>query len=335
MANPGMHFREWCSVEAPARLHLGFLDLHGGLGRRFGSIGLTLGGLTTRLCAARSAQLTVRGEQRERALYCVRALMQECGVTDGIDLHVEKAIPQHIGLGSGTQLGLAVGVALSRLFDLELTPRDVAGILERGARSGIGIGAFEAGGFIVDGGRGRDDAPPPIVSRLEFPQSWRVLLVFDQRLRGLHGASETEAFHKLPPFPESCASHCCHLLLMQALPALAQADIATFGAAVSELQRIVGDYFAPVQGGRFTSPSVSRVLALLEAEGVACVGQSSWGPTGFAIFESEQHAGASMRLVQERFRDEAGLEFRLVSGRNYGAETWLQRERSGLRGSLA
>ncbi|MGH6945016.1 MAG: beta-ribofuranosylaminobenzene 5'-phosphate synthase family protein, partial [Geminicoccaceae bacterium] len=39
------------TVCAPARLHLGFLDLHGGLGRRFGSIGLTLEDIATRLRA--------------------------------------------------------------------------------------------------------------------------------------------------------------------------------------------------------------------------------------------------------------------------------------------
>jgi predicted sugar kinase len=32
------------SVTVPARLHLGFLDLDGGLGRRFGSLGMALDG---------------------------------------------------------------------------------------------------------------------------------------------------------------------------------------------------------------------------------------------------------------------------------------------------
>lgn len=335
MANPGLRFREWCSVEAPARLHLGFLDPSGSLGRRFGSLGLTLDGLATRVCAARAAQHLVRGDQQERAMSCLHLLGRECGITGGIELHIDEAIPQHVGLGSGTQLGLAIGAALSRLFGLALSPRRTAHVLDRGARSGIGIGAFEQGGFLVDGGRGSDGAPPPIVSRLQFPESWRVLLVFDHRLRGLHGESETEAFRKLPPFPESYAARSCQLLMMRALPALAQSDIGTFGAAVAELQRIVGDYFAPVQGGRFTSATVTRVLALLEAEGVACVGQSSWGPTGFAIVESEEIASAMMRLARERFGDEDSLELRLVRGRNRGAATWLQRERGDLRGARA
>ncbi|MFD0935973.1 GHMP kinase, partial [Methylobacterium trifolii] len=38
-------------VEAPARLHFGFLDLHGGLGRRFGSIGLAIDAPAVRLAA--------------------------------------------------------------------------------------------------------------------------------------------------------------------------------------------------------------------------------------------------------------------------------------------
>jgi predicted sugar kinase len=37
------------TVSAAARLHLGFLDLNGGLGRTFGSIGLAIDGFDTRL----------------------------------------------------------------------------------------------------------------------------------------------------------------------------------------------------------------------------------------------------------------------------------------------
>ncbi len=97
---------------------------------------------------------------------------------------VTKAIPEHAGLGSGTQLALAVGCAFAKVFGLALAPRDIAGILDRGGRSGIGIGAFERGGFLVDGGRGAGDAPPPITSRIEFPEDWRVVLILHPGARG-------------------------------------------------------------------------------------------------------------------------------------------------------
>lgn len=317
-----MHRREWSSVEAPARLHLGFLDLNGSLGRRFGSLGLTLEGLSTRVYAARAETLTARGMQKERVLLCLRQLKEEFGFEGGVELVVEHGIPQHMGLGSGTQLALAVGAAVSDVFGLGLEPRPIAHLLDRGGRSGIGVGAFEQGGFLVDGGRGQHDAPPPLVSRMEFPGHWRVILIFDHTVGGLHGSAEREAFHKLPVFPDAAASRLCRLLLMQALPALAEADIAEFGAAVSEIQCVVGDHFAPVQGGRYTSTGVARALSFLESQGVSCLGQSSWGPTGFAIVDSESHARALVHSMRESMSTAPALDFGVYRGRNRGADTW-------------
>src|SRR5260221_11827542 len=51
---------EAVEVFAPARLHLGFLDLNGGLGRRFRRLGLTLDGIGTRLPGARGAAASRR-----------------------------------------------------------------------------------------------------------------------------------------------------------------------------------------------------------------------------------------------------------------------------------
>ena len=181
---------------------------------------------------------------------------------------VEATIPAHTGLGSGTQLALALGVGLARLAGRGTTAREVAQLLERGRRSGIGLGAFEQGGFLLDGGRADDGQPPPIIARLPFPDGWRLLLIFDGERQGLHGTSETGAFGSLPPYPPELAAQLCRLVVMRLLPGLATADLGAVGAAIGELQARVGDYFAPAQGGRFTSPAVSEVLAWLEGQGI-------------------------------------------------------------------
>lgn len=305
-------------VEAPGRLHLGFLDLHGGLGRSFGSVGLTLEGIATAVAAQHAPADSVSGPESERALACLVRLKEALRLRGGVALTVERAIPGHAGLGSGTQLALAVGTAVSRLYGIELPARETASLLDRGARSGIGIGAFEQGGFLVDGGRGRRDAPPPIVSRLPFPAAWRAVLVFDPARQGLHGTAEAGAFRSLPQFPEAAAARLCRLTLMQALPALVEEDLPRFGAVIGELQRVVGDHFAPVQGGRFASPAVAEALGLFQSAGAACVGQSSWGPTGFALADSQEAAEALARLARSRVP--AGLEYRVCAARNRGAE---------------
>ena len=47
--SPRAAARAGVSVRAPGRLHLGFLDPSGSLGRRFGSIGLVIDGFETEL----------------------------------------------------------------------------------------------------------------------------------------------------------------------------------------------------------------------------------------------------------------------------------------------
>lgn len=306
------------SVTAPARLHLGFLDLHGGLGRRFGSLGLALEQPCTRLHIAPAPDFAATGPDAERALAHARTLLAQYRRSETVSIHVEQAIPAHSGLGSGTQLALAVGLGLNRLLGLGLDARAVAGRLDRGARSGIGIGAFEQGGFLVDGGRGSSDAPPPLLCRLPVPDRWRVLLIFDPARQGMNGEAEKRAFAALPPFPEAAAGQLCRLLLMQALPALVEGDCQGFGAAISLIQRRVGDHFAPAQGGRFASPAVTAVLDWL-AQDAAGTGQSSWGPTGFALYPDETSARQGLRAVQQQFPD-SRLQFLLCRPRNTPGE---------------
>jgi len=304
-------------IEAPARLHLGFIDVSGTLERRFGSLGLTVEEFATGLTLRRAPHFDARGPQAERASAYLRRLLDDYDPPVSAALEVERAIPEHVGLGSGTQLALAVGRAFATVFDASISNAALAARLDRGARSGIGIGAFEQGGFVLDGGRGTSGHYPPVIARLEFPPSWRVLLVFDRAQRGLFGEAERAAFRALQTFPQHKAAHLAHLTVMRLMPALVEQDCAAFGSAIGEIQRTVGDYFAQAQGGRFTSPAVGAVLAWLESKGIAGVGQTSWGPTGFAVIESQVRAHALLVEARERFgRDD--LELALVSGRNRG-----------------
>ena len=142
------------TVAAAARLHLGFLDMNGGLGRRFGGLGLAIDRPATRLTIRRAAAPAVEGLEAERAARHLALLTRHLGLTPAYRLTIHEAIPAHAGLGSGTQLALAIATALRRLEGLSPDYSNDALLLRRGARSGIGLGLFQRGGLIVDGGRG-------------------------------------------------------------------------------------------------------------------------------------------------------------------------------------
>jgi predicted sugar kinase len=104
-----------------------------------------------------------------------------------------------------------------------------------------------------------------------------------------------------------------------ALPALAEGNFETFCDHVGYLQACMGAYFAPLQGGPYASRRVGAALDWLRSEGVVGLGQSSWGPTGFAFAASAAAGEALLGRVRARFQ-QPGLGFALAQGRNEGAK---------------
>src|SRR5215475_4341323 len=84
-------------VTAPARLHLGFLDLNGALGRRFGSIGMAVDQPTTNLVIRRAKSNSAHGPEAERVLSLLQKFSRS---NDGAfyDVTIGQAIPAHAGL---------------------------------------------------------------------------------------------------------------------------------------------------------------------------------------------------------------------------------------------
>lgn len=299
---------------------MGFIDLSGSLGRHFGSIGVALNEISTRLTVSAAPQLRFSGLASARAEKCAQRLCAALNVPSNLQINLEAMIPEHVGLGSGTQMALVIGSALNAFYDLNLSVREIAQLTERGARSGIGIGVFEQGGLVVDGGRGEFTQTPPIVSHLDIPQDWRFILVFDQRGQGLHGEQEISAFKKLPPFPQQEAARLCYLLLMQGLPAVAEGDLLKFGDVITQLQCSVGNHFAAAQGGVFTSNEVAEVMAWLQQQGAVAIGQTSWGPTGFCAVADEASANSLIAELQQQFTHFKNLSFIVASARNSGGQ---------------
>lgn len=337
-------------VEAPGRLHLGFLDPSATLGRRFASLGLVIEGMGTRVAVspARRNEVVVApagiavgfdGEcadsqeppgappaseacaaSRERLARSLAVLQEVSGHREPLRVTLLAAPPAHAGFGSGTQLALALGRAFAVCHGLDLESRQLATLLGRGERSGVGIAGFDRGGLLLDGGPGNAGTVPPLLAHVAFPAAWRVLLVLDDRLDGLHGSAERTAMVGLPPFPRALAAELCHQVLLRVLPGAVEKDFAPFAEGISTVQRLIGDYFAPAQGGSmYTSAAVERLLEWIRPRYDAGLGQSSWGPTGFVLLPSAARAAEVIAAARAAGVVDPALRLQVVAGRNQGA----------------
>lgn len=307
------------TIRAPSRLHFGFLDMHGGLGRRFGSLGMALAEPAFEIQASPSDIFEVEGEGSDQVRCFAECLFKAQRVKPFGRLKILRAIPRHQGLGSGTQMALSVGHALAKLQNQQNDSRLIASLTGRGRRSGIGIGAFDQGGFLVDGGKSGPEAPPVITARLEFPEAWRVVLVTVKDTQGVHGKTEQAFFEDAPFFSEECAGFLSRLLVMGILPALAAGDFMSFADTLTRLQDKIGDYFSVAQQNRYADPRVRQVLEYFRKSGIVGTGQSSWGPTGFVVVAGIQEAEQLQDLMTQGFPEDFGVQLQPVTADNHGA----------------
>lgn len=313
------------NIKAYARLHMGFFDLNGEQGRRFGSVGIGLNYPMTNIKLSRGCgtETTHATNEKENADFSYinkskQLLLEHLKINEEVTVEVFDQIPRHSGLGSGTQMALAVGIGLNEMFHQTMSLNEIASVTQRGKRSGIGIGTFAHGGLVVDGGRGAHTTLPPIIAQHAVPASWQFILIFDTSFKGLNGASEIDAFKSLTDHTIADTQNITHQVLTRALPAIVEQDITMFGQAMNALQAYNGAYFSPAQGGQYASKIVADVLDYLHKNGAACAGQSSWGPTGFAIFANETEAANMLETLRDKF-DDQDLSFVMCQASQQGA----------------
>jgi beta-ribofuranosylaminobenzene 5'-phosphate synthase len=303
-------------VEAPARLHMGMLDASGEGPRRFGGLGVGVTWPAVVVQASTSDELTVEGPEAERALAVAERCRDALGEPLGARVRVLEAIPPHVGLGSGTKLALAVTAALCALAGRSRDPAEMARIAGRGARSAVGLWTFALGGLVVEGGRRRGaDEPAPLLMRHAMPDDWHCVVVIPAAEPGLSGGAEEAAFAGLRPDPERSAV-IAQVVLTALLPALVERDLGEFGAALTRLQRLVGDAFAQAQGGTF-HPRAGAIVDALLRWGAAGAGQSSWGPAVYGLVGGEQLGWYLARRLEAELG--AGTRAQVVRFANRGA----------------
>jgi predicted sugar kinase len=106
------------------------------------------------------------------------------------------------------------------------------------------------------------------------------------------------------------------------IPAAIQADWQLFSDSLFEFSQLAGSCFAEVQGGDYNGESITELVRFLREIGLPGVGQTSWGPTVFALAVSQSHAEEKMMEITDRFED---VEIIVSAPDNRGVEVVANR----------
>lgn len=310
------------SVTVGARVHAGFCNLSLERERLYGGIGLGLERPVLEVSAEPADAFVVDHEGAEHA---ARRTTEHLDLEGGVRVEMGRTLPSHVGLGSGTRVALAVAEATALAHGACPNLRELAPVLGRGGRSGVGVATYLEGGFVVDAGHPATaftETPPgtgewsvpPVVSRLELPDSWRVVLVVPDGHPGRSGATEEASIRTVVGDADpTIATEVASTVVEKLLPAAAAGDLSTFGAAVTAIGRANGEWYADLQGGRYRPSAAAIVDSLTGEPAVAGVGQSSWGPTVYALTNEE--GVESVVSCGEEALASAGLEGTVLPAR--------------------
>ncbi len=229
-------------------------------------------------------------------------------------IEVLSAPAEHVGLGTGTQLSLAVVAGLNAFLGRqELEPAELAALAGRGERSAIGTYGFAHGGLLVETGKTAGEPLSPLDQRVALSGSWRFVLICPQDERGLSGEAERRAFRELPPVPPETTAALLREVFEELLPAAVEQDFERFSESLYRYGHVAGMCFATRQGGPFASPRAADLVRTIRNLGVRGAGQSSWGPTLFALLPSAAEAN---RLIDRLRQHLSAAESMLIAEPN-------------------
>lgn len=325
-------------IETPSRLHITLIDLNGTIGRIDGGVGLTIEepklilearsqdeGLDILFKESQSLSEELMKDYRDKIENTFRKITDFLKVDSGFKFEVKKAYPAHSGLGSGTQLSLAAAKLILNLNDYNMNASQIAKIVGRGGTSGIGVRAFDHGGFIVDGGHKIDEKPDflpssaskalpaPLIARYNFPQDWNVILAIPNVPAGASGQKEVNIFQDCCPVELGEVQKLSHLILMKMMPSVVEKDLDSFGSAVNEIQDIG---FKKIEV-EFQDTIINEIIENMRDAGAVGVGMSSFGPTIYAVTDTDTK---NISKVAQSTMKEVGGKVIATKAKNSGAE---------------
>jgi len=293
-------------ISSPSRLHFGLLAFGQPSGRQYGGVGLMLDRPRVELSVSAASHFSARGFAIERVKRLTRrwADARQQGVMPGCQIRVEELPPWHVGLGSGTQLALSVARGLDEFHGRPaVEPSELALIMGRGKRSAIGTFGFASGGLVSDPGKVAGEPIAPFAQQISAPAAWRYVLIQLRESDGLSGETETTAFQEMDMVPLAVTGQLEEELHDRLVPSFKAGDYLNFSESVYRYGKLAGGCFAQFQAGAFASPRIGELVEYVRELGVPGVGQSSWGPTIFAVTQGTREADRLVARLADYYGD--------------------------------
>lgn len=326
-------------ITTPCRIHLSLIDENGYTGRVDGGIGLMLDRPNVIIETTNHAE-EFKIEAHKYYRESIEVINEQASKifkafninNKNFHFNLKRYFPSHVGLGSKTQLSLAIAVAITKLKNINNTSlKDLTRLVNRGGTSGIGWRGFEQGGFIVDAGhefgKGKEketflpssaskEANPALtILRYPIPEHWRFVLVIPNVKKGAYGDEEISIFQSHAPIPKVEVNEVSHQILMKIVPGIIKKDLECFGEGLKRIQSIG---FKKIEIS-LQHEIVKKILSLFEDNGVKAFGMSSFGPSVIGIVESDEDANKLLKAVQMCLSSNGGHIY-LCKPNNYGAK---------------
>lgn len=322
-------------ITSPSRLHLSLIDLNGALGRVDGGIGVALNDPFSKIEVSEVDREEVEKEGNPKEVIPIlEGIKRSVKLRRDYRVRILNKLPAHVGLGSQTQLSLSVAKAIAVLEDRSYSTVELARLVRRGGTSGIGVAAFDRGGFILDGGHSflnsdnkkenrskefldekskegiktsflpssaSNVPPPPVLFQQALPEDWFFVVTIPDVKRGAHGIEEVENFKRYCPIKEEEVEKVCRIVLMKILPSVLEKDIESFAKNLTMLQ---GTGFKKIEVG-LQHGILKELFSFFEDRALGH-GMSSFGPTTYALVEGEKRAKELASEAKE-FLEEKGF----------------------------
>jgi beta-ribofuranosylaminobenzene 5'-phosphate synthase len=306
-------WRDCVAIQSPARLHFGLLEVCAGQDRLFGGLGAMIEQPSTQLSlkidpsSVPNRPWTYKIDAEEPWNSRIESVLKRWiganAITGlpSIQIRLENQPRMHAGLGSGTQIACATVSLLSNWSktDSPIPTEKLAKITQRGKRSYVGLAGHGQGGFLVDHGVSTSGSERQI-DRYDIPLEWCVVLAKPLSTATISGVVENDYFGQ-SQFPNPYRESMWDRIQSEIVPALQTADLNQFGSSLYEYGRDAGRVFAKVQGGIYRDQVVALLIDWIRAQGVLATGQTSWGPTVYAILGNQDDADDLQRQLLQRF----------------------------------